>query len=123
MPFANIGAAIISALGEVSAISVSRRAAGAYVNGSWVQGAPTVIPMDAHVQPSSPKEVMQLPENERTSEAISIYTIEPLRTSDSSAQTESDVVTFAARQYKVMVVEDWSTQARYAKAIATRIGT
>lgn len=121
-PFGNLGPIIIAALGEVSVISVSRRAVGSYVNGSWVRGAPTVTNYDAVVQPSSPRELQQLQENERTTEAITLYTLTPLQTSDVSSSVESDIVTWAGRTWRVRLVEDWLVQAQYARAIAIREG-
>lgn len=126
MPFGALGAAILAHLGAPAAITVTRYESGAYsdTTGNWVRGAPvddSPISVDAHVQPATPKEILQLPENERSREAIAIYTVDKLLTSDKAAGIEADVVTWLGRSYRVLVVEDWTTQAQYAKAIATRV--
>jgi hypothetical protein len=72
--------------------------------------------------PAGPREIQLLPENERTKEAITVYTLAALCTSDVASSDESDRVTWHGRQYKVIQVEDWVSQTGYARAIATRIG-
>lgn len=123
-PFASLGPAIIAALGDPTAIEVTRIDAdsGAYANGIWISGDATTSTVPAVVQPSSPKEMRQVPENERTAEGISVWTELPLQASDVAQRLEADVITWSGRSWRVMVVEDWSAQAGYAKAIATRIG-
>lgn len=122
-PFGAIGVAIIAALGAPSVITVRSFAAGAFDDstGRWVQGASTETPRDAVVQPSTPREIRQLPELERYQEAITIFTLLPLQTGN-SAGLESDVVLWDSREWKVQVSEDWVRQAGYARAVATRIG-
>ena len=58
----------------------------------------------------------------RTKEAITVFTRSPLLTSDVSTQGKADVITWNGRTYEVAIVEDWSEQAQFAKAIATRKG-
>lgn len=79
-------------------------------------------PTDAAVQPSTPKEVEKLEENERTKEAITVYTSTPLQTSDVSSQGKADVVVWMNKSYEVKLTEDWSEQAGYSRSIATRLG-
>ena len=120
-PFADLGATIVSALGGTAAISVTRMAAGAYVDGVWTPGAPTVTAFDAVVQPSTPREVSLLPENQRSKEAITIYTVDSLQTA-TPAGVEADLVAWSGRNWRVLVVEDWTVQAQYARAVAVREG-
>lgn len=123
MPFGDIGSAVLAALGAPAAISVTRRAAGAYgTDGVFVPGASSVLPMTAHVQPAPSKDVQQLPENERSKEAIAVYTRDALVASDVASAVPSDEVSWAGRSYKVVRVDDWTAQARYARAICTRMG-
>ena len=121
-PIADIGTPILACLGALGAITVRSFPAGAYVSGYWSQGAPVETPPTAVVQPSTPKEVEQLPEEERTKEAITVYTRNPLKTSDVSSQDQSDVILWDGREWKVMISEDWTAQAMYSRSVATRVG-
>jgi len=121
-PIADIGTPILACLGAVGAITVRSFPAGAYVAGYWSQGAPVDTATTAVVQPSTPKEVEQLPEEERTKEAITVYTRNPLKTSDVSSQDQSDVILWDGREWKVMISEDWTAQAMYSRSVATRVG-
>lgn len=120
-PFADMGATLIAALGASGVVSLRRRAAGSYVNGVYVSGAETVTPMDAVVQHAQPKDLKQLPENERSSEAIVLFTVNRLQTG-TPATFEADRIDWDGRRWKVVLVEDWTDQAVYARAIAVREG-
>lgn len=123
-PFVDLSGPIIGCLGGVDAITVRTYPAGSYSasTGKWTQGTPTDTATDAVVQPSTPKEIEQLPENERTKEAITVFTDLALKTSDVDTSGESDVILWGGRQWKVMISEDWNVQAGYARAVCTRIG-
>ena len=114
---------IVSELGATAAISVRSFDATTFANGFGTSSAAQVLPTSAVVQPSTPREIRSLPELEQTKEAITIYTVKALKTSDTSAADRADEVDWDGRRYKVFVVEDWTAQTQYAKAIATRIGT
>jgi hypothetical protein len=122
LPFANIGPVVLSAFGAPSAIGVTRYASGSYVDGRWSSGAGVATSVDAAVHPAGRRDVEKLPEGEQTKEAIAIYTISPLKTSKAGTGQKSDVVAWRDQSYEVQAVEDWTAQAGYALAIATRIG-
>lgn len=123
-PFADLGNPIIDALGEVNAITLTRYGVGAYsdTTGQWVPGASTDSTLDAVVQPSTPKEIQALPENERTREAITVWTREELKTSDVVGSEQADQIAWKGRQYKAQVKTDWTSQAGYCQTVATRLG-
>ena len=122
-PFADIGTCILQELGAKHAILVRRFGGGAYDGtGRFSGNASFDTPTTAVVQPSTPKEIQQLPENQRTKEAITVWTRNPLLTSDVAAKTKADHVLWLGKIYEVQVVADWSSQAQYAEAVATRIG-
>jgi hypothetical protein len=123
-PFGDLGPVIISALGAPSAITVRRYVPGAYdsATGLWVEGTSSDTLTDAVVQPSGPREIAQLPENERTKEAITTFTIDSLKTSDVAGAEQSDEVIFQGKRYKVMISVDWEVQANFSRSICTRIG-
>lgn len=122
LPFANLGPEIIAAFGETALVPVSRSAAGAYVNGRFVQPVASSFAIDAVVLPSGPKELEQLPENERTKESITVYSTTLLQSSDVSGQLPADVVSWAGRSWRVRLVEDYIVHANYMRAICVREG-
>lgn len=122
-PFADIGTCILQELGAKDAITVERFSGGAHdATGRYSGQVGVSTPTTAVVQPSGPKEIEKLPENSRTKEAITVFTRNPLLTSDVSTQGKADVITWNGRTYEVAIVEDWSAQAQFAKAVATRKG-
>ena len=122
-PFSDIGTCILQELGARQSISVRRFGGGAYdSSGRWSGSTSFDTPTDAVVNPSTPKETERLPENERTKEAITVFTRNPLLTSDVSDQGKADHVTWNGRTYQVMLTADWSAQAQYARSVCTRIG-
>lgn len=89
-------------------ISVSRRAAGSYVNGVWVPGAASVLSMEASVQPLSPREAQKLPEGERIKESRKLYLNEELFPNDDATQKSADIVTIDGVQFQVFSCEPWT---------------
>lgn len=123
-PFADIGTCVLEALGAHSAILVRRFGGGSWdaATGRYTGSVSADVPTDAAVQPSTPKEIEKLPENERTKQAITVYTRARLMTSDISDQDKADQISYAGELWEVQVSEDWTRQAQYALAIATRMG-
>lgn len=120
-PFTDIGTCILQELGASSAITVRRYGGGAWdTTGRFTGSVFADTPTAAVVQPSGPKEIEKLPENERTKEAITVFTRNVLFTSDVSTQGKADEILWNGRTYEVRITEDWSAQAQYAKSIATR---
>jgi hypothetical protein len=122
-PFVDLGTPIIAALGATSALTLRRFGLGAYnAQGTWVPTAPTLSTIDAVVQPSSPRQLEQVPENERTSEGITVFTRSKLLTADVQTGQQADELVWSGRTWKVVLVEDWTAQAKYARSIAVRLG-
>lgn len=124
-PFAAIGITILGCLGSPGAIQLQRfGSAGSYnaTTGFWTPTNPTVSTPMAVVNPSVQSEVMLLPENERSKDAITVYTLLPLLMSNVSTGQQADQIVWQGRTYRVMISDDWSNQAQYCRAIATRIG-
>lgn len=123
-PFASLGPTIIAALGATEVVTITRRAAGAHdeATGIWTPGASSTLEVDAVVQPVTPRDLQMLPEGERTKEAIALFTVAALVTSDVGSAVEADQVAWSSRTWRVALVEDWTAQAGYARAIATRVG-
>ena len=122
-PFADLARCILPELGSKAAIQVVRRGAQTYdeATGLASGAATSTVTTEAIVQPSTPREVERLPENERTREAITIFTRYALRGSFVNTQQPADEVIWESRRYTVRLVEPWEQQARYARAIAVRV--
>lgn len=121
-PFADMGC-VLSELGAPSAISVRRFAAGGYdATGRYQSPASALTPTRAVVNPATPREIEKLPENERTSESITVFTSALLQTSDVASQAKADQVVWAGKTYEVKRTQDWTRQAGYAWALAVRVG-
>lgn len=106
-----------------------RFAQGHYVNGKWI--APDeVVPTDelgneifytmiASIQRMSAQETQALPEGQRSSEWIKIYTTTKLERTIESEKLKGDVVIWNDREYEVMKVENWGeTRMPHYKVLA-----
>ena len=60
--------------------TVTRVAAGDYVDGKWVEGATSTFTIQASLQPAKPKEMEMLPEGRRNQETYKLYSDTQLRT-------------------------------------------
>jgi len=101
--------------------SVKRRA-GSFVKGRYVS-TEEVFSLVNPIMPSSPREIQLLPEGDRSSEAITIYTPTKLYvTSSSEGESRlSDLVLFGNKQYKVVSCLSWDKYGYY-KVVAVDIG-
>jgi len=122
MPFVDMASYILPAMGAPAAVTVKRRAVGSWADGIFTRGAETLISMEAIVQPSGKKQLDKLPENERTRDAINVWTRAKLLISSVEDQQAADVVTWNGKDYEVLAVEDWTEQAQYCLSICARVG-
>lgn len=106
---------------EIS-IAVLRKSPGSYVNGLWVEGAETTVPIVGVVQNANPDDMMIVPETLRTSEAIKIHTRSDaeIKTVDEVGETNADLVLWDNWKWRVYSVADRRIGGYY-KAIAVRI--
>lgn len=106
-----------------------RFAQGYYVNGKWTEGAEVLdedsdgnqVPfsMVASIQRMTPQETQSLPEGQRDSEWIRIYTSTRLFRTVEADHTKGDVVVFNGREYEIMKLENWGdTRMPHYKAMA-----
>lgn len=102
---------------------------GRYVNGKWVEGDEVVdhdedgneIPfsMVASIQRMTSQETQSLPEGQRDSEWIRIYTSTRLYRAIEADHIKGDVVIFNDREYEVMKLDNWGdTRMPHFKAMA-----
>jgi hypothetical protein len=102
-----------------STYEYKRLAAGTYVDGKWIEGAEIIGTIVASIQPLTPQETQTLPEGERSSEFIRIYTATKINKVNEAAMTKGDKITYNGRDYEVKKVEDWTAyRIPHYKAIA-----
>lgn len=85
--------------------TVTRHAAGTRVQGRSVPGAVSTFSIIASVQPVTGRQLQDLPEGQRGTETIAIYTRTELKTR--SADSEPDLVDNEGVPFEVVRVERW----------------
>ena len=103
-------------------ITITRVAAGAYVNGEWVNGADSQIPIKAVVQNAQPDDLILLPEGTRSTEAVQIHTVTAIKTVSEVGATDADTFLYDGDTYRIYDVFKRKI-GNYYKAIAIRIKT
>lgn len=68
------------------------------------------------VQPASPETIQMLPEGERSTEIIEVWSATPMVKSNAS-DTLSDVIVYGGRSYRVSKLENWTAHG-YSYAVA-----
>lgn len=113
----------LAEFGELqSTISVTRRAAGSYEDGVWVDGETEEISLSAIVQPMRSRELLNFPEAQRTRQAIKIYCDTELQTADEDAGTRADLVAYGGRSYEVHQVDQYTELGLgHFKAVAFKV--
>jgi len=95
-------------------LSGTRNAAGSYVNGVWVNGAPANISLACSVQPSTGKEILLLPEGRRTESAYTLRSVAEIK--------EGDKFTIFGDVHEVLKVQVWQNGIiSHYLGVATRI--
>jgi hypothetical protein len=86
----------------LSTLTVTRTAAGQFIDGDWIDGSTSTITVPASVQPMTEREIRRLPEAIRTTASLKVYSDSQLRPADEHAGTKGD--TFAWDGYTWVVV-------------------
>lgn len=90
-------------------ITVYRREQGEYVDGDWVEGTTTELPIEGNIQPAKPHEILMFPESERTRSWWKLYTAATLRTEkEGVGGWSADEVEWKGDRYKVMKINDYT---------------
>jgi hypothetical protein len=91
------------ALTHSTEVGIRRKGEGSYVDGEWVESPETLITIEANVQPVQFREIMMMPESERTKEWIKIYSVSEIRTAvEGPGGWEADFVDWDGYSYRVM---------------------
>jgi len=98
-----------------------RRAATTYVNGKAVAGAESDVVVNGSLQPMNAREVMLLPEGQRTRENLKIYTDTVLNPAEKETGKPADRLTIGSYVYEVTGMENWTqSDIPFYKVILTK---
>jgi hypothetical protein len=102
---------------------LARVTAGSWsqTTGEYTAGATTLSTIEAVIVPASGRQLQRLPEAQRSTEAIAIYTATALRTAEASG-APGDRVTYGGRVFEVQSVKPWNEAGGFCEAIAVRCG-
>lgn len=99
---------LISDFGQT--VTITRYAAGTNVNGEYVAGAASTFDVVMSIQPLNGRDLLQLPEGQRTRNFLKGYCATELLTVNIPAGLKADLVTVAGKNYEVQGVEHWQFQ-------------
>ena len=85
---------------KLESVTLIRKATGSYVDGHYVEGTASSYVIEANIQPLSGKEILQLPEADRTRESLKVFSTSEIRV--------NDTVTMSTKNYEVQKVADFS---------------
>lgn len=106
-----------------STYTVKRFDPGEYIDGHYIEGVESLFEIIASIQPLSSYEMLQLPEGQRTKEAVKVYTPTGLRQTIESQQVKGDRISYKGRLYEVQKVSTWETftDIPHFKAVAVMV--
>lgn len=82
--------------------TIQRTAPGSYVNGEWVEGVVSDVPITATIQPVSDQDLINFPAGTRSSDLVKIYTDADLFTvEDMGANQQPDRIDWFGHTYEI----------------------
>jgi len=100
---------------------VTRPGPTTFVGGRVTPGVAASFSVDAAVQPATPKDLLRLPEGERSWERLVFFTTDELRTADASKNRLGDRVAYKAKTYEIESVTDWSTVGGFYRSVGKKV--
>jgi len=88
-------------------LSISRYALGDYSTGDYVKATPTIVTVRANVQPLKDREIVQMPEADRTKKWLKVYSASLMR-SNKEGEYDADRFIWDGDTYQVEKVQDYS---------------
>lgn len=85
--------------------TITRKAAGSYVNGLFVAGSPSTLTIQASIQPVSGEDLKPLPEGRRLDDYIKVYTDSNLQMLQESTGKQPDQLTWRGHTYECISVD------------------
>jgi hypothetical protein len=117
----NLGS-IVDSFATSYKLTVTRRAARTVVNGVYVPGDEETFTLrPAVVYPASGRQLALLPEGQRTSEAVTIFTKCQLRGAKDPAGYAPDRVTYRGTIYEIQLAGDWAAPGGYYHSLGVKV--
>ena len=90
-------------------LTIIRSTQGSYVNGEWVEGTETQVPLEVNIQPFRDEDLLLLPEADRSREWYKIYCADEIRMDkQGTSGWSADEFVYEGDRYKVMKVKHYS---------------
>ena len=98
------------------------RKTGSWIAGRFVETESSIL-MSGVVTPASAKDILQVPEGDRSSEIIAFHSTMPLFVThdDMEGKGTSDQIEWHGERYRLLHIKDWSDFGYY-KALGTSMG-
>lgn len=108
---------------QTNTLVIEREGEGEWINGRYEPGPKCRFEVIASVQPMKASEMLLMPEGERTTEHIKVYTNERLREVDEKNTALGDKFAYDGKCYEVQQVENWQigTDLPHYKAICKKV--
>lgn len=104
-------------------LTVYRKTQGSWVNGDWVEGTVTEVPVQVNIQPLKDNEILQMPEADRSRQWYKLYSGDVLLTEIPGASgNAADEFDWQGYRFKIMSVRryDMGTLDHF-RALAARV--
>lgn len=89
-------------------LTILRKTKGSYVNGDWVEGVETKVPLDVNIQPFKDEDLLLLPEAGRSREWYKLYCADEIRMDKQGDDGwAADEFVYEGDRYKVMKVRSY----------------
>lgn len=98
-------------------VTVIRHGSGAWSGPEYTEGSETELDIRMSVQPLTGKELMNLPEAQRTKRMIKGYTDTELMTANEATKQKADTVIYNNTTFEVQTVERWRGDMNYFKVM------
>lgn len=92
--------------GKVS-LTLSRYALGSFSTGDYVKASPTTVVVQANVQPMKDREILQMPEADRTKIWLKVYSASEIRSNKEGAY-DADRFEWQGDTFQVERVQNYS---------------
>ena len=104
-------------------LTLIRSSAGSYVDGEWVEGTETSVPIEVNIQPLKEAELMLLPEADRGKQWWKVYSASEIRMDkQGTSGWAADEFVYQGDRYKVMKVENYQMSILdHYRALAARM--
>jgi hypothetical protein len=84
---------------------VLHESAGAYVQGIFVAGARSVVPIQASIQPVTGQDMITAPEGRRIQDMVKVYTVSELQEGEEGTGLMPDLIVWRGFAYEVTSIE------------------